>query len=76
MTLDFLSNLQGIISIMSIDLKTLFSLREPGIKRSETIFSICIVHMPFHMSLSKKGISLLVWIWQKNGALKKDVLKI
>ena len=76
MTLDFLSNLQGIISIMSIDLKTLFSLKEAGIPGSETIFSICSVHMPFHMSLSKKGISLLVWIWQKNGALKKDVLKI
>ena len=76
MTLDFLSNLPGIISIMSIDLKTLFSLQDPGIKRSETIFSICIVHIPFHMSLCKKGISLLVWIWQKNGALKKDVLKI
>ncbi len=76
MTLDFLSNLQGIISIMSIDLKTLFSLQETDIKRSESIFGICSVHMPFHMSLSKKGISLLVWIWQKNGALKKDVLKI
>ncbi len=76
MTLDFLWNLQGIIAIMSIDLQTLCSLQETGIKRSATIFSICSVHMPFHMSLSKKGISLLVWIWQKNGALKKNVLKI
>ncbi len=76
MTLDLLSNLRGIISIMSIDLKTLFSLPETDIKRSETIFSICSVHTPFHTSLSRKGISLLVWIWQKNGALKKDVRKI
>ena len=76
MILDFLSNQQGIISITFIDLKTLFSLPEPGIKGSETIFIICSIHTPFHMSLSKKGISLLVWIWQENGALKKDVLKI
>ena len=61
---------------MSIDLKTSFSSPEIGIKRNETMFTICSVHLPFPMSLSKKGISLLVWIWQENGVLKKDVLKI
>ncbi len=76
MTLNFFSSLQGIISIMSIDPKTLFSLQGTGIYDSETIFSICSVHMPFHMSLSKEGISLLVSIWRKNGAFKKDVPKI